>query len=94
MQGVKDDFALYTPLVAVGVFFVFDDFTDTSMSSGVREAVMNMIRDGDISLERYEIIGSVKNVMGAGPAFVEDNFFYDWQGVMSNEFVLRKLIVK
>jgi hypothetical protein len=32
--------------------------------------------------------------MGAGPAFVEDNFFYDWQGVMSNEFVLRKLIVK
>ncbi len=93
-QGVKDDFALYAPLVAVGGFVVFDDFTDTSMSSGVREAVMNMIRDGEISLERYEIIGSVENVMGAGPAFVEDNFFYDWQGVMSNEFVLRKLIVK
>jgi hypothetical protein len=29
--------------------------------------------------------------MGAGPIFIEDEFFFDWQGVVSNEFVLRKL---
>ena len=69
----------------------FDDFTETSFSSGVREAIMHMILNGDINLERYEII-PVQNVMGAGATYIDDNFFYDWQAVMSNEFVLRKLI--
>ena len=47
--------------------------------------------NGDINLERYEII-PVQNVMGARATYIDDNFFYDWQAVMSNEFVLRKLI--
>ena len=91
MRGVQADFALYAPLVVTGGFIVFDDFTETSFSSGVREAIMHMILNGDINLERYEII-PVQNVMGAGATYIDDNFFYDWQAVMSNEFVLRKLI--
>ena len=88
--GTRKDFELYSPLVANGGFVVFDDFMDTSYSGGVREAIMNLIRDGEISLEKYDVMGSVQNVMGAGPVFVDDPFFYDWQNVASNEYVLRK----
>ena len=88
--GTRKDFELYSPLVANGGFVVFDDFMDTSYSGGVREAVMNLIRDGEISLEKYDVMGSVQNVMGAGPVFVDDPFFYDWQNIASNEYVLRK----
>ena len=51
---------------------------------------MNLIRDGEISLEKYDVMGSVQNIMGAGPVFVDDPFFYDWQSVASNEYVMRK----
>ena len=90
LGGARKDFELYSPLVADGGFVVFDDFLDTSYSGGVREAVMHLIRDGEISLEKYKIMGSVQNIMGAEPVFVNDEFFYDWQSVSSNEYVIRK----
>ncbi len=61
------------------------------MTGGDREVIMRMFWDGDSNLESYEVIGTVLNVMGAGPKFVADIFFYDWQGLSSNEFALRKL---
>jgi predicted O-methyltransferase YrrM len=90
VEGTRKDFELYSPLVAKGGFVVFDDFLDTSYSGGVRVAIMDLIRDGEISLEKYDIMGSVQNIMGAGPVFVDDQFFYDWQSVSSNEYVIRK----
>ena len=90
VKGARTDFELYTPLVADGGFVVLDDFMDTTFSGGVREAVMHLIRDGVICLEHYDIIGAVSNSMGAGPVFVDNDYFYDWQNVSSNEFILRK----
>jgi predicted O-methyltransferase YrrM len=88
--GATADYELYLPLVASGGFIVFDDFFDTRTSSGVRETIMNLIRDGEINLEKYEVFGAVPNVMGAGMVFIDDKYFFDWQNELSNEFVMRK----
>lgn len=90
LKGAKKDYELYEPLVADGGFIVFDDFLDTKASGGVRVAVMELIRDGVINLEKFDVMGSVANIMGAGPVFVNNEFFYDWQSVASNEYVIRK----
>ena len=90
LEGVKKDFELYAPLVANGGYIVFDDFLDTKSSEGVRKAIMELIRDGLVSLENFDIIGSVENVMGAGRVKDDDKFCYDWQNITSNEFIIRK----
>lgn len=91
------DFRLYAPMVSRGGFVVFDNFMDSKTSWGVRQAVMELIKQGDIDLERYDVFGSIKNTAGAGPSPQQDNddrydwqHYYDWQSVASNEFVLRK----
>jgi predicted O-methyltransferase YrrM len=84
------DFDVYMPLVANGGFIVFDDFLDTRTSSGVRETIMQLIRDGEINLEDYDVFGVVPNVMGAGMIVKENKNFFDWQDELSNEFIIRK----
>lgn len=88
--GVLADFRLYAPLVAEGGFIVFDDFMDSKMSAGVRIAVMTLIRYGEIDLNSYDIFGSVQNVEGAGLFSLQNESFFDWQSIASNEFVIRK----
>ena len=89
--GVLADFDLYEPLVADGGYIIFDDFMDTTYSGGVREAVMRMIYDNIINLDKYNVIGSIPNIVGAGSIWSkEDPFFYDWQHMTSNEFILQK----
>ena len=90
-MNVRIDFELYVPLVSIGGFIVFDDFLDTGYSDGVRLSIMKLIEEGQINMERYDIIGSVPN-LGAGPVWVKDEAFYDWQRLCSNEFVLRKRV--
>jgi predicted O-methyltransferase YrrM len=90
VQGARSDFELYSPLVKPGGFICFDDVMDSSMSSGVREAIMELIRDRVINPKDYRFIGVAENVVGAGPVWTEDEFFYDWQNVLSNEFILQK----
>ena len=94
VTSVKEDFELYAPLVADGGFIVFDNFLNTQTTPDVRQAIMELIRDGEIHLEQYEIIGSVHNSMGAGPVSwmgCDDPYIsYDWQSIASNEFIIRK----
>jgi predicted O-methyltransferase YrrM len=90
LEGTVADFELYAPLVSDGGFIAFDDFFDTSSAGDVRVAVMQLIRDGAISLEKFDVMGSIQNIMGAGPLFVDDKFYYDWQSLASNEFIIQK----
>jgi hypothetical protein len=92
VESVRMDFQLYTPFVSRGGFVVFDDFMDSSDGAGVREAVMQLIRDGEINMDVYDIIGSVPNIIGAGPILVNDPFYYDWQNISSNEYIIRKRV--
>ena len=88
--GARTDFERYMPLVSHGGYIVFDDFFDYQFSAGVRFAVLRMIQEGRINLNDFDIFGSVENIEGAGPVFVKDDNFYDWQKLASNEFILRK----
>ena len=92
-KNVRIDFELYSPLVSEGGFIVFDDFLDTEYSGGVRLMIMKLIDEGQISLDMYDVVGIVRN-RGAGPVWVKDDFFYDWQALSSNEYVLRKRMAK
>lgn len=86
----RTNFELYEPFVAAGGFIVFDNFMDTQNSPHVRETIMHLIQEKKISMEKYTIIGSVNNFARAGPIGQQDKFYYDWQKVSSNEFIIQK----
>lgn len=80
-QDATQDFEMYSGMVNPGGYIVFDDYLDHQFSPEVRPAVDRIITCmGD----RYEVIGSMKNDIGAHPKEV----------AYSNCFILRKNVAK
>jgi cephalosporin hydroxylase len=77
-KGVKNDFELYSKLVKNGGYIIFDDYNDHKFSPDVKKYVNNLIKN--IS-DTYEIIGTVKNTLGAKPSELIDG----------NCFIVKKL---
>jgi len=75
------DFEMYSGMVKQGGYIVFDDYMDSQFSPEVRPAIDRII---SYMGDRYEIIGCMKNEIGAPPATVLE----------SNCFILRKNIAK
>lgn len=76
-NDVIQDYTMYAGLVKRGGFIVFDDYLDHEFSPEVRPAVDKIVAGtgGD-----YEIVGSLKNEIGAFPAEIKE----------SNCFILKK----
>jgi precorrin-6B methylase 2 len=89
VEGVISDFKLYEPLVAGNGFIVFGGFMDSLSSGGVRQAIVQMIRDDKINLLKFHVIGCLPNNIGAGSLFPSD-----WQNITSNLFILQKCCLK
>lgn len=69
LNGVLNDFNMYSDLVAIGGYIVFDDYYDNVHSPDVKIAL-----DGTIlpSLVDYEIIGTLENTLGAYPSELKE----------------------
>jgi predicted O-methyltransferase YrrM len=91
VYGATMDFILYLPLVVPGGYIIFDDFLDTLMSEGVRKTIWQLVQNGTINLDDFDIIGSVENTAQASAYFINDPYYFDWGSSSSNEFILRKL---
>jgi cephalosporin hydroxylase len=89
VEGVISDFKLYEPLVVDGGYIAFGGFMDTANSGGVRQAVVQMIRDNQINLRKFHVIGCLPNNIAAGSLFPSD-----WQNITSNLFILQKCCLK
>ena len=72
-DGVILDFEMYSKLVKNGGYIIFDDYNDYQYSPQVKPAVDNIVSNLKNS---YNIIGTVKNTLGARPAeFIDGNCF-------------------
>jgi predicted O-methyltransferase YrrM len=72
-NGVILDFEMYSKLVKSGGYIIFDDYNDYQYSPQVKPAVDNIVSNLKNS---YNIIGTVKNTLGARPAeFIDGNCF-------------------
>jgi cephalosporin hydroxylase len=63
-QGVINDFNLYKDLVKVGGYIIFDDYNDHECSPEVKGAVNQIV---EIYCKEYNVIGTIKNTLGARP---------------------------
>jgi predicted O-methyltransferase YrrM len=77
-EGVIMDFVIYSKLVKSGGYIIFDDYNDYQHSPEVKPAVDNIISNLKNS---YNIIGTVKNTLGARPSELIDG----------NCFIIQKL---
>jgi len=76
-HDVTADFALYENMVKPGGYIVFDDYMDYQFSPEVKPAVDAIV----VTIpNKYDIIGTIRNTLGAHPSGVEDG----------NCFVIRK----
>ena len=72
-DGVILDFEMYSKLVKSGGYIIFDDYNDYQYSPQVKPAVDTIVSNLKNS---YNIIGTVKNTLGARPAeFIDGNCF-------------------
>ena len=76
-NGVVADFNMYSDLVSIGGYIIFDDYRDDVHSPDVKKVVDSLIP----SLLDYEIIGTFKNNLQAYPSELEEG----------NCFVIKKL---
>jgi rod shape-determining protein MreB len=76
-DGVIADFNMYSDLIRIGGYVVFDDYNDCLYSPDVKKVVDSLIP----SLSDYEIIGTFKNDLQAYPSELEEG----------NCFVIKKL---
>jgi len=76
-NGVVADFNMYSDLVSIGGYIIFDDYRDNIHSPDVKKVVDSLIP----SLSDYEIIGTFKNDLQAYPSELEEG----------NCFVIKKL---
>jgi predicted O-methyltransferase YrrM len=76
-NGVVADFNMYSDLVSIGGYIIFDDYRDDVHSPDVKKVVDSLIP----SLLDYEIIGTFKNDLQAYPSELEEG----------NCFVIKKL---
>ena len=66
------DFVMYSDLVNVGGYIIFDDYNDSVYSPEVKQAVDALLP----TLVDYEVIGTFKNELGAYPSeLLEGNCF-------------------
>ena len=77
-DGVILDFEMYSKLVKNGGYIIFDDYNDYQYSPQVKPAVDSIISNLKNS---YNIIGTVKNTLGARPSELIDG----------NCFIIQKL---
>ena len=71
-NGVMADFVMYSDLVNVGGYIIFDDYNDSVYSPEVKQAVDALLP----TLVDYEVIGTFKNELGAYPSeLLEGNCF-------------------
>ncbi len=75
------DFEMYSGMVKPGGYIVFDDYLDHQYSPEVRPAIDRIV---SCMGDRYEVIGCMKNDIGAFPSEVKE----------SNCFILRKNVAK
>lgn len=76
-DGVLADFNMYSDLVNIGGYVVFDDYNDSVHSPDVKLAVDSLVP----SLVDYEIIGTFENTLGAYPSELKEG----------NCFVIKKI---
>lgn len=69
LNGVLADFNLYSDLVNIGGYIVFDDYYDDVHSPDVKKALDEIILP---NLVDYEIIGTFENTLGAYPSELKD----------------------
>jgi cephalosporin hydroxylase len=67
-NAVISDFNMYSDLVAIGGYIVFDDYNDAIYSPEVKQAVDSLLP----SLVDYEIIGTLENSLGAYPSDLKE----------------------
>jgi hypothetical protein len=77
-DGVIADFNMYSDLVAIGGYIVFDDYYDDVHSPDVKKALDEIILP---NLVDYEIIGTLENSLGAYPSELKDG----------NCFIIKKI---
>jgi hypothetical protein len=73
LNGVIADFNMYSDLVSIGGYIVFDDYYDNENSPDVRIALDEIILP---NLFDYEIIGTLENNLGAYPKELNDGNCY------------------
>jgi len=71
-EGVLADFNMYSDLVNIGGYVIFDDYNDSVHSPDVKLAVDSLVP----SLVDYEIIGTFENTLGAYPSELKDGNCY------------------
>jgi cephalosporin hydroxylase len=76
-NGVLADFTMYSDLVNIGGYIVFDDYNDSVYSPEVKQAVDSLLP----ILSDYEIIGTMENTLGAYPSELKEG----------NCFVIKKI---
>lgn len=69
LNGVIADFNMYSDLVVVGGYIVFDDYYDNLHSPDVKTALDETILP---NLVDYEIIGTLENTLGAYPSELKE----------------------
>lgn len=67
-DGVLADFNMYSDLVNIGGYIIFDDYNDSVHSPDVKLAVDSLVP----SLVDYEIIGTFENTLGAYPSELKE----------------------
>jgi predicted O-methyltransferase YrrM len=75
--GAMADYVMYSDLVKVGGYIVFDDYRDDVHSPDVRKVVDSLVP----TLSDYEIIGTFTNELGAYPSELKEG----------NCFVIKKI---
>ena len=75
-EGVMADFVMYSDLVKSGGYIVFDDYNDSIHSPDVKKVVDELL----LTLDDYEVIGTLENNLGAYPSELKEG----------NCFVIRK----
>lgn len=69
LNGVIADFNMYSDLVVVGGYIIFDDYYDNIHSPDVKTALDETILP---NLVDYEIIGTLENTLGAYPSELKE----------------------
>jgi predicted O-methyltransferase YrrM len=77
LYGVKEDFNIYSPLVKIGGYIIFDDYNDYIHSPEVKIGVNQIIQ----SIDNYEIIGTLPNIYDARPSELKEG----------NCFIIKKI---
>lgn len=89
-ESVISDFITYEPLVAEGGYIVFDEFGGIR-AGGVRRALMRLVENGTINMQKFDVLGTIHNEAGAGPyPNSEVSAESDWPQSVSKLFILWK----